>query len=164
MLLAHLLCVIGGFGSLAYNGLYVSLARRRGSAGAAALDINRQVSGLAELLIYGAFLFGIAAVATSQSTWKFSQAWVWLAFALFILDVGILHGLIRRSQREYLALTARLASLPAYQAGGDSGGGAPPPAEVARLTAMEKRVSLSWGLFNFIVVVVVYLMVFRPGA
>jgi hypothetical protein len=160
LLLAHLLCVIGGFGTLAYNGLFLSLARRRGAGGVTALEINRQVSGLAELLVYGTFLFGIAAVATSRSTWKFSQGWVSAAFALFIVDVGVLHGVIKRSQREYLALSERLVltSSPPGPAAG------PRSAEGLRLTALEKRISLGWGLFNLIVIVVVYLMVFRPGA
>jgi hypothetical protein len=161
LVVAHLLCVIGGFGTLAYNGLFLSLARRRGPAGMAALDINRQVSGLAELLVYGAFLFGIGAVATSRSRWTFSQGWVSAAFALFIVDVGVLHGVIKRSQREYFALAEQLATSP-----GDGGATAlaTRSTEAARLSAIEKRISLGWGLFNLIVVVVVVLMVFRPGA
>jgi uncharacterized membrane protein len=162
LLVAHLLCVIGGFGTLAYNGLFLSLARRRGPGGMAALDINRQVSGLAELLVYGTFLFGIAAVATSNSAWKFSQGWVSAAFALFIVDVGVLHGLIKRSQREYFALAERLATSSAGESG--EAAVATRTAEAAQLTAIEKRISLGWGLFNLIVVVVVVLMVFRPGA
>jgi hypothetical protein len=157
LLLVHLLCVIGGFGTLAYNGLYLSLARRRGPASSlGALELNQLVSVPAELLVYGAFVFGIAAVAASSSTWKFSQAWVSAAFALFIVDVGILHGLVKPAQRRYVALCGRLVSAgPEVE---------PRTTEVATLTALEKRISLGWGLFNLIVVVVVYLMVFKPGA
>jgi uncharacterized membrane protein len=162
LVVAHLLCVIGGFGTLAYNGLFLSLAKRRGPAGMAALDINRQVSGLAELLVYGTFLFGIGAVASSHSTWKFSQGWVSAAFALFIVDVGVLHGLIKRSQREYFALAERLATSSATDSG--DAAVATRRAEAAQLTGIEKRISLGWGVFNLIVVVVVVLMVFRPGA
>jgi hypothetical protein len=159
LVLGHLLCVVGGFGALAYNGLFLSLARRRGAAGAAALEVNQQVSGMAEMLVYGAFLFGIAAVAASSSHWSFSQAWVSTAFGLFLVDVGILHGLIKRSQREYQALSTRLAAVPAGGVGGEAG-----PADVERLDALERRVSVGWGLFNLIVVAVVYLMVFKPGS
>ncbi|MBO0693484.1 MAG: hypothetical protein J2P58_11350 [Acidimicrobiaceae bacterium] len=161
LVMAHLLCVVAGFGSLAYNGLFLSLARRRGGPGIAAVEINGQVSGFAELLIYGAFLFGIAAVATSSSRWDFGQAWVSAAFALFIVAVGVLHGLIKRSQREYLTLARRHATTPAMASGAGSTDASP---EVAQLNALEKRISLGWGLFNVIVVVVIYLMVFKPGA
>jgi hypothetical protein len=162
LVMAHLLCVIGGFGLLAYNGLFLSLARRRGGPGLAALEINGQISAFAELLVYGAFLFGIGAVATSSSKWGFGQAWVSAAFALFLVAVGILHGLIRPSHRRYQALAASLASTPAVASGG--GGAIDRSAEVEQLNALEKRVSLGWGLFNVIVVVVIYLMVFKPGA
>ena len=32
------------------------------------------------------------------------------------------------------------------------------------LAALEKRVALGWGVFNVLVVVAVYLMVFKPGS
>jgi hypothetical protein len=101
-------------------------------------------------------------VATSHSTWKFSQGWVSAAFALFIVDVGVLHGLIKRSQREYFALAERLATSSATDTG--DAAVATRRAEAAQLTGIEKRISLGWGVFNLIVVVVVVLMVFRPGA
>jgi hypothetical protein len=161
LVMFHLVCVIGGFGALAYNGLFLSLAKRRGSPGMAAIEINGQVSGFAELLVYGAFLFGIAAVATSSSKWGFGQAWVSAAFALFIVAVGVLHGMIKPAQRHYHSLSVGLAGAPAVQGGGGSGDRS---AEVSQLNALEKRISLGWGLFNLIVVVVIYLMVFKPGA
>jgi len=176
---AHLLCVVGGFGALAYNGLFLTLARRRGNPGMTAIEINAQVSGFAEFLVYGAFLFGIAAVATSSSKWGFGQAWVSAAFVLFIVAVGVLHGMIRPSQRRYLSLATSLGSMPAQTAAqtaarsgsvpqvgspGESGGSGDRSAEVALLNGLEKRISIGWGLFNLIVVVVIYLMVFKPGA
>jgi hypothetical protein len=154
----HLICVIGGFGAVAYNGLYVSLAQRRpGAAGSSAvLEVNTLVSGLAELLIYAALLFGVGAVSASNSQVKFSQAWVSAAFALYLVDIAILHAWIRRFQRHYTTLLRQVeeASL--------TGGSRPP--QLAALAALEKRVALGWGVFNLIVVVVVYLMVFKPGS
>ena len=180
LVMAHLLCVVGGFGALAYNGLFLTLARRRGNPGMAAIEINAQVSGFAEFLVYGVFLFGIAAVATSSSKWGFGQAWVSAAFALFIVAVGVLHGMIRPSQRRFVSLATSLAEMPAPSAArsgalpaggprdgtpGNTGGGpADRSADVAQLNGLERRISLGWGLFNLIVVVVIYLMVFKPGA
>jgi uncharacterized membrane protein len=158
LVMLHLLCVIGGFGAVAYNALYMSLAQRRpGTAGASAiLEVNAIVSGLAELLIYAALLFGIGAVTASHSTVKFSQAWVSAAFVVYLVDIGILHGWIRRYQRRYAALARQVEDArPAP--------GADFP-ELRRLEGLERRVGRGWGLFNVLVVAAVYLMVFKPGS
>jgi hypothetical protein len=88
VVLLHLLCVIGGFGGLAYNGLYLTLARRRAVGAGEVVEVNRQVSGLAELLVYGAVLFGLAAVGSSRSVDGFDQAWVVAALYLMVILRG----------------------------------------------------------------------------
>jgi uncharacterized membrane protein len=154
LLSLHLLCVVGGFGYLAYSGLTLILGRRRG-ASIGTLEVTLQISTLAELLVYGAFVFGIAAVGSSH-VWKFSQTWVSAALALYLVDVAILHAVIRRSQREYVGLARALATTAAPIPGR--------PPEVDRIEALERRIALGWGGFNVIAVVVVFLMVFQPGA
>jgi uncharacterized membrane protein len=158
LVLLHLICVIGGFGAVAYNGLYVSLAQRRpGVHGSSAvLEVNTLVSGLAELLIYAALVFGVGAVTASNSQIKFSQAWVSAAFALYLVDIGILHGWIRRFQRHYTGLLRQVEDIRPP--------GEPRPQQLATLAALEKRVALGWGAFNLVVVAAVYLMVFKPGS
>ncbi len=152
----HLLCVIGGFGYLAYSGLTLVVGRRRGAA-IGTLEVTLQVGALAEALIYGAFLFGVAAVGASSSL-SFSQAWVSASLALYLVAVGILHGVVKRSQRRYLALAGAIA---------DSGASALARLAVSgdevELGAVERRISLGWGGFNLLVVAVVALMVFQPG-
>jgi uncharacterized membrane protein len=158
LVMLHLLCVIGGFGAVAYNGLYVNLAHRRsGTPGTSAvLEVNTLVSGLAELLIYAALVFGVGAVTASHSTLKFSQAWLSAAFAVYLVDLGILHGWIRRYQRRFAALALRVEDAPPAP-------GSRPP-ELLQLAELERRVSLGWGVFNVLVVGAVYLMVFKPGS
>jgi uncharacterized membrane protein len=157
LVMLHLLCVIGGFGAVAYNGLYVSLAQRRpGAAGSSAvLEVNTLVSGLAELLIYAALVFGVGAVTASNSQIKFSQGWVSAAFAVYLVDIAILHGWIRRYQRRYTAVVRLVED--ARPAPGTR------PLEVAELEILERRVALGWGVFNLLVVAAIYLMVFKPG-
>lgn len=156
LVMLHLLCVIGGFGALAYNALYMSLAQRRPAGGTGAIiEVNMLVSSLAELLIYAALLFGIGAVASSHSTVKFSQAWVSAAFGVYIAAIAVLHGWIKRHQRVYASLVRKLES------------GAEPATQekdVAELKALEKRVGFGWGTFNVLVIAAVYLMVFKPGS
>jgi hypothetical protein len=155
LVMLHLISVIGGFGALSFNALYMSLAQRRQQGGTGAImEVNGLVSGMAEILIYAALLFGIGAVASSHSTVKFSQAWVSAAFAVYIVAVGVLHGWIKRHQRLYVAMVQKLES------------GAEPSTQrqdLAELQRLEKRVGFGWGVFNVLVIGAVYLMVFKPG-
>jgi len=156
LVVLHILCVMGGFGAVAYNALYMSLAQRRPGGGTGAIiEVNSQVSGFAEMLIYAALLFGVGAVTLSHSSIKFSDAWVSAAFAIYLVDVGILHGWIRRHQRQYSVVVRRLETPGAE--------GGQQPDDVARMKSLEKRVGFGWGAFNLLVVAAVYLMVFQPG-
>ena len=160
LVLLHILCVIGGFGAVAYNALYMSLAQRRPGGGTSAvIEVNNLVSGFAELLIYAALLFGIGAVAASRSTIKFSDAWISAAFAVYLVDIGILHGWIKRHQHQYSTVVTRLESRDVET--GSEGGSV--EVDVAQLKQLERRISLGWGAFNLLMVAAVYLMVFRPG-
>lgn len=150
----HLICVVGGFGYLAYSGLTLTLGRRRGAA-IGTLEVAQQVSTLAELLVYGAFLFGVAAVGSSHR-WHFGQAWVIAAIVLYAAAIGVLHGLVRPSQRQYTSLAKQVASIEGPVVG--------TPPEVRRIERLEQRIGLGWGMFNVIVVAVIVLMVVKPGA
>lgn len=153
LLTLHLLCVIGGFGYLAYSGVTLVVGRRRGAA-IGTLEVTLQVGVLAELLIYGAVVFGIAAVGSS-GRWTFQQTWVWSALILYVVAIGILHGLIKRSQREYASLARQLSEVgPVRQR----------PPEIDRIESLEQRIAVGWGVFNLLVVAVVCLMVWKPGA
>ena len=157
LVLLHVLCVIGGFGALAYNALYMSLAQRRAGGGTGAiLEVNRLVSSLAEMLVYAALLFGIGAVTASHKSIRFGDAWVSAALGVYLADIVVLHGWIRPHQRRYSELVKRLetpgASDESLQA------------DLAVLQKLEKQVAVGWGVFNLLVVGAVYLMVFQPGS
>ncbi|HLI00212.1 MAG TPA: DUF2269 family protein [Acidimicrobiales bacterium] len=153
LLTLHLLCVIGGFGYLAYSGVTLVVGRRRGAA-IGTLEVTLQVGLLAELLIYGAVIFGIGAVGSSHH-WKFQQTWVWLALVLYVVALGILHGLIKRSQREYATLARQLSQVGPVRER---------PPQIDRIESLEQRIAFGWGVFNLLVVAVVCLMVWKPGA
>ena len=154
LVFAHLLCVIGGFGFLGYSGLMLVAGRRRAAA-LGTLEATLTVGVLAETLVYGAIVFGIAAVGSSHA-WGFGQAWVIISLALTVADIGVLHGVIRPAQRTYASLARALVSV------GNPLAERPP--EVGRIEALERRIALGWGAFNLVAVVVVGLMVFHPGA
>ena len=156
LVLFHLICVIAGFGGLAFNALYMSLAQRRPAGGTSAvLDVNRMVSGLAEALVYAAVLFGIGAVGASHKQIGFGDAWVSAALAVVVVDIGILHGWIRPNQRRYSEVVKQLET-PAPQ-------GVSRADELSQLHSYERRVGLGWGVFNVLVIGAVYLMTFQPG-
>lgn len=156
LVLLHVICAVGGFGGLAFNALYMSLAQRRPAGGTSAvLEVNRLVSGLAEALVYGAVLFGIGAVGASAKTIGFGDAWVAASLAVVVVAVGVLHGWVRPNQRRYAAVVEKLETPAAA--------GVSREEEVTALRSFEKRVGLGWGLFNVLVVGALYLMVFQPG-
>jgi uncharacterized membrane protein len=159
LVVLHVLCVIGGFGGLAYNAMYMSLAQRRPAGGTSAvLEVNRMVSGLAEALVYAAVLFGIGAVGASHKHIGFGDAWVSAALGVVVAAVGLLHGWIRPNQRRYTAVVETL-ERPAATAEALSAR----DADVAALRSYERRVGIGWGVFNLLVIGAVYLMVFQPG-
>jgi uncharacterized membrane protein len=161
LVILHVLCVIGGFGAVAYNGLYLSLAQQRPEGGTSAvLEINRLVSGMAEILIYAALLFGIGAVAASHSDIKFSDAWVSAALGVYLAVIGVMHGWIRPNQRRHAVVVRRLET-PSDRVGAaadDTRHG-----DVTLLKSLERKVGFGWGAFNLLVIGAVYLMVFQPG-
>jgi len=156
LVLLHVLCVIGGFGALAYNGLYLTLAQQRPGGGTSAvLDVNRLVSVLGELLVYASFLFGVGAVAASGSSIRFGDPWVSAAIGVYAALVGIVHGWLRPNQRRHAEVVNRLET-PGEVAGGRD-------ADVALLKALERKVGAGWAVFDALVIGAAYLMVFRPG-
>lgn len=156
LFVAHLVCVIGGFGGLAYSGLYLALASRRGPDALAVVDVNRQVGQLAELLVYAAFLLGLALIRSSHAMWSFSQAWVPIAVVLFVVAISVLHGLIRPAQRRYRTVAEALTAVTVpYES--------VVPPEVATLDGLARRISVGWATFDLVAVGIVVLMVFKPG-
>ncbi len=159
VLLLHIACAILGFGATAFNGLYLDRARRQaGREGAALLEANRDASRVAEFFVYAVFVLGIVLVASSKSEWKFSQGWLSAAILLYLIDIGVLHGFVRRTQKRYDEVAAELAETTRPMA---STGDQPP--QVAVLERLEQRLQFGWGIYNVLFLIIIYLMVFKPG-
>jgi uncharacterized membrane protein len=160
LLVLHIACVILGFGATAFNGLYLDRARRRGGReGATLLEANSDASRVAEFFVYAVLVLGILLVATSKSAWKFSQGWLSAAILLYLLDLGVLHGFVRRTQKRYDQVAAELTEMTgSLSSTGDQ------PSQVGVLEQLEQRLQLGWGIFNVVFLIILYLMVFKPGA
>lgn len=154
LLLLHILTAAVGFGAVAFNGLYRARARQRGGdAELMLLEENSYLTHIAEYLIYAVFVFGILVALSSKNYWEFSQSWLSLAMLLFIIELGLLHGVIHRVERQYQDLLGQVdAAAPTGRTG-----------EVTQLEQLERRIRMGWAGFDVIFLLILYLMVFTPG-
>jgi uncharacterized membrane protein len=158
LLVLHLLTVVVGFGAVMLNGIYAARAKKAGGReGVAISEANTFVSDkVAELFIYAVPIFGILLILVSDDVWGFDQKWISFSFLLYLIGLGLSHGLLRPTVKKLNALTAQLAAAgPMPSAGG-------PPPEVAEVEALGKRAGLVGAILNVIVVVVIALMVWKP--
>jgi hypothetical protein len=152
----HVTCAVGGPGALAYRSFVLDLARRRGTATAAGvLGVYGQISQVGEVLLYGVVVFGIGAVAAGGSGASFRKPWVGAALAVFVLMVGIVHGLVRPAERRCRSAMLELAAMPFVT---------PPdrPPQLAELDSLYRRMGAGMGAFNVSLLVALYLMTFKP--
>jgi uncharacterized membrane protein len=157
VLLLHLVAVVAGFGPVCLNGLYGIKAKRRGGAeGVAIGTANFEVSKIAEYFIYAVPILGFALVGMSDKIYKFSQAWVWLALVLYLVGLAVSHAIVIPSHRRMNVVTAELAA-----AGPSAGGGRPP--QVAEVEQLERKLSIAGPFLNLLVVVIIALMIWKPG-
>ncbi|HEX2849660.1 MAG TPA: DUF2269 family protein [Acidimicrobiales bacterium] len=160
LLVIHLMTAIVGFGAVFLNGVYGAKAKAAGGAvGLGIARANLDVTKIGEYLIYSVPVWGILLVITSKKAWDFSQMWISLSFLLFIVGLGISHGVLLRNAKKMDALMEELVSAgPAPAAAGG------PPPQVAQLEALGKQQAMAGGVLNVLLIVIVVLMVFKPGA
>lgn len=139
----HLVTVIVGFGALSLAPLVL---RRTGMAGGAVATAWLGLSKAAEIALYAAGVFGVLLILMSEDVWQFSQAWISLAFLIYIAAIGVFHGM-------KLPALRKLAS--------QAEGSAPSSTDV---DAAEAKVALASGIFNVLMVLAVAIMVWKPGA
>lgn len=156
----HILGAIVGFGGVMLNGLYaVAMKRKRGPEAAFMGQTVFEVSGIAQYFIYGVFILGFALLGMSDDAWKFSQTWVWLSVLLYVVGVGLSHGLLKPNTKRMNELMSELAMAGPPAHGTPSG----PPPQAVELDERGKRQMTVSLVLNLIVVVVTYLMVAKPG-
>ena len=150
----HILCAIVGFGAVMLNGLYGAQAKKRG--GREAVAIGESVYGvslIAEYFIYAVFVLGIALVAMGNNLFDFGQTWIWVSMALYVVGLGISHGVLRPRVKRINALLVEVAA----------GAGPPNGAQAAQLENVGKQLAATEAALNLLLVVILVLMVFKPG-
>lgn len=159
ILVLHLMAVIAGFGPTLLAPAFGAQAKaRRGTEGLAIAEATFEViSKYAEWIIYSVPIFGILLVLVSDDAIKFSDMWITLSFTLYIVALGLVHAVHFKNLKRMNVLMAELAAGPPP---GAAGGG--PPPQVAELEARGKQVALVGMVLNVLLVIIVFLMVWKP--
>lgn len=155
LLILHILSVVVGIGAVMLNGLYAAQSRQRpGPPGRAVSEANFTVSKIAEYVIYTVPIFGLLLVVANDA-WDFDQTWVWLSIVLFVIALGISHAVLIPGHRKINQLLAEMEQ-------GPPPAGSPPP-QAAELEKLGKAQAAAGMTLNLLVVVFLYLMIFKPG-
>lgn len=160
VLVLHIAVAIVGIGTVMLNGIYGAETKKRpGPGGLAIAQANYRVSMVAENFIYAILVLGLILVWLSDGQWTFSQTWVWLAIVVFIISLGVSHGILLPRVRRMNALMEEMVA-----AGPPTGAPSGPPPQAGMLEALGKQVGAASGVLHLSTLVLVYLMVFKPGA
>jgi uncharacterized membrane protein len=159
LLVLHLVCVVVGIGGVMLNGVYGLQAKARpGPGGLAITEANHTASTVAEYFVYGIPVFGILLILKFD-TWKFSQTWVSLSILLYVIALGIVHGVMVPNVKKMIGLQKELVSM-GPPSGAPSGG---PPPQVEELERRGKTLATFGPMLNIIAVALIVLMVTKPG-
>ena len=148
VLVLHILAAIIGFGGMFIAGFYGNESRKLpGREGLAVAETTLTVTGrIPTVAVCAVPILGILLILLSDDLWKFSEAWVSLSFLLYIVLMGLATGLQVPTIRKMVAMRATA----------DAG-------SAAELQAMGKKVATVGGIVNLLWVVILVLMVFKPG-
>ena len=159
LLLLHILVAIVGFGTVFLNGIYGAQAKSHpGPEGLAIARANFLVSRIAEYFIYAVVITGVLLVLISDDAWEWGDTWIWLALLLYFVGIGISHGVLQPSVKRMIALMEEMVHMGPPPAGG----GGPPP-QAAQIEALGQRVGLASTALHILLIVILYLMIFKPG-
>ena len=144
LLFLHILSAIAGIGNYMLGGLRAASASKAGGPAAGAVSDAEMKSGkVADIFIYLIFITAIALILVGDSA-EFSDMWVSLSFLLYIVAVGISHGLMKPSARKARELAA-------------AGGGPEMP-------SIQQRLAIGGTVLNVLSVGLLALMIWKPGA
>ncbi len=165
LLVLHIFCAIVGFGAVYLNAIYGrQIQKRQGREGLAIFEANFRVSAIGQYFIYGVFVFGVLLVLTSDEAWEFSQTWIWVSMALYIVGIGVSHGVLLPAVKRMGVLMRELVDAGPPPTGAPPAGAPPgPPPQVAELQALGPRVGASGAFLDVLMVVILALMVWKPG-
>ena len=148
VLVLHILASIIGFGGMFIAGFYGNEARSLpGREGLAVAQTTLKVTGqIPTVAVLAVPILGILLILMSEDTIKFSAMWVSLSFLLYFVLMGLATGLQVPTIRKMVAM----------RAGADG-------AQSMEMQAMGKKVAAVSAVVNVLWVLILILMVFKPG-
>jgi len=154
LLILHFLTVVFGIGPMVLNGVYAAKAKKLGPPGqGAVMRVNFDVSMVAEKIIYLIPVTGILLVLQGgdDRNLEFGQTWLWLSLVLYVVALGISHGVMVPGAKTMQAIGAKFAS------------GQGTPEDGVTAAGLEKRLAAGGMTLNLLTVVLIALMVTQPG-
>lgn len=154
--LLHIVSIIVGIGGVVLNGVYAAqIKARTGLAAMAVVEANAFVTWrVAELFIYSIPIWGFALVGLSDGVWEFGDTWVWLSFVLYLAAVGISHGMLHPAQKRFTQVLG----------GAAAGNAGVSPSSEPELVALDKRMAIAGTVLNVLILLILILMIWKPGA
>lgn len=148
VLVLHILASIIGFGGMFIAGFYGNEARGLpGREGMAVAQTTLKVTGqIPTVAVVAVPILGILLILMSEDAIKFSAMWVSLSFLLYFVLMGLATGIQVPTIRKMVALRA-----------GAEG------AQSAEVQAMGKKAATVGAIVNVLWVLILILMVFKPG-
>jgi hypothetical protein len=161
-LLLHIGAVVVGFGSSFVYPMFGSRSRQLGpTAPKEAFALSDASMAASKVLttpvIYAAGVFGVVLVLLSDGLIKFSQAWISIAFLLFIVAACIAGFLHNPNLKAMNALSEKIA------AGNVTPGAGGPPQEVLELQERGKRAAMFGGILHLLWLLLMIDMIWKPG-
>jgi hypothetical protein len=166
LLLLHIAAAIVGFGGVVLNGVWAAKARQAGgSEGLAISKANFEMSQISEYCIYSVPVFGILLALTSGKVngkllYGFQKPWVSAAIVLYVVAIAVSHAVLIPGHKQ---LNAKMGELVAASSSGSSVGGPPSPTVGAEMQAIGKRMAPAGAFLDLALIVMLYLMIFKPG-
>jgi len=135
--LLHIVSVVAAFAPMVVHPVLAARAKADGEGTlrtvAGYMAANGRQIHMPSLVLVG--LFGIGLILTSDDVWAFDQTWVSLAFLVWIALCGVVSGLLMPAERKLAA---------------------------GELEA-EKKVALGGQIVTVLFLVMLYLMIWKPG-
>ena len=159
VLLLHLSAVIVGFGSsFVWPALAARARKLQGAEGYALTNVSLALGkGLTTIPIWLAGAFGVILILLSDEVWAFDQSWISASFTVFFLSALFAAFVHTPNLKKMDELQARLVSGDATPSQGG------PPAEVLELEARGKRAGMYGGILHLSWLVMMVLMIWKPG-
>jgi len=141
----HILLAIVGFGTVMLAGIYGKAAGTRlGPVGRGIAETNAKANKVAEYCIYLVPLLGFALIGMSDKAYTFKQTWVTVSIGLYVLALVGSLVVLQPAEKRFVALSCD-------------------PANQAECDALGKRLAAVGGILNLIMIVILFLMVAKPG-